>query len=445
MQNSCFKGCCLADWIKINYSIEVMIKKIVESDYKNALLDRFIRYVKICSESDSNASDKGIFPSTESQQEFARLLADEIKKLGLLDVQVTKDSYVYGFLPASVGLENIPPFCLLAHIDTVDEVSGKNVQPLIHPSYDGVPIDLKCGVCLDPKKDEALAIAAKNRETIITSDGTTLLGADDKAGIAEIVTFFECLCANKNIRHGPVEVIFSPDEETGHGMDKVPLELLKSKFAYTVDGGHAGEIETECFNAYGAIVSFRGKSFHTGEARKKGMVNAICAASRFIESIPNNQRPETTDGYQGFYAVMEMTGSIENSKISLLIRDFSEDGMKNRLQMVNNLAFAAASSFGAECSVEFKEQYKNMKSVLDGAPKVTEWLVSACKKSGIEPVFVPIRGGTDGSRLSEMGIPTPNIFTGGHNYHSRSEWASLEQMCMACDVLLHLAEEIALE
>lgn len=419
------------------------MKKIADSDYKNALLDRFVSYVKVWSESDGAAADGGVFPSTERQRDFAGMLADELKGLGLSEVQVTKDCYVYGVLPASKGCEKVSPFCVLAHLDTVDEVSGKDVKPLVHPSYDGVRIDLKCGVSLDPAFDDALRLAGKNQETIITSDGSTLLGADDKAGVAEIVTMLEYLAANKDVRHGPVEVIFSPDEETGHGMDKVPLSLLKSKFAYTVDGGHVGELETECFNAYGANVVFTGKSTHTGDGRKKGMVNAICAASRFVESLPNNQRPETTDGHEGFYAVMEMNGSIESAKVSLLLRDFSEDGMKVRLQMVNNLAFAAASSFGAVCSVEFKEQYKNMKAVLDKSPDVVEKLVAAYKESGIEPVFVPIRGGTDGSRLTEMGIPTPNIFTGGHNYHSRSEWASLEQMCSACDVLVNLAAKVA--
>lgn len=414
-----------------------------DSDIQKSLLDRFIKYVKVWTESNSEKADKGIMPSEEREFDLAKQLAAELTVMGLQEVQTTENCYTYAFLPASKGFENIPSFCLLAHIDTVEEVTGKDVKPIIYPSYDGTPIDLQCNVSHNPAKDSALAKAAQNKETIITSDGTTLLGADDKAGICEIMTLFEFLVAHPEIKHGKIEVVFSPDEETGHGMDKVPLNLIKSKFAYTVDGGHIGELETECFNAYAANVTFFGKSTHTGTARQGGMVNAINMASRFIESIPVNQRPETTCGYEGFFAVLGTEGSVEKSTVSLILRDFSDFGMQERISTVKALAEAAALSFGGKAEYTFKEQYKNMKSELEKNPFVVKNLVAAYKESGIEPVFVPIRGGTDGSRLTEMGIPTPNIFTGGHNYHSRYEWASLEQMSAATDVLINLAQKIA--
>ena len=225
-------------------------------------------------------------PSTSQQKVFAKSLLTEIKAVGLKNAQLTADGYIYAVLPASKGMEYVPPFCLLAHLDTVDEVSGKDVKPIIHASYDGARIDLQDGVVLDVTEDAYLAQAAAGRDTIITSDGTTLLGADDKAGIAEIVSALEYIKSHKEIKHGAIEVIFSPDEETGHGMDKVPLHLIKSKCAYTVDGGHIGQLETECFNAYGAEVTFWGKAAHTGDARRNGMVNAVHTAARFIENIP---------------------------------------------------------------------------------------------------------------------------------------------------------------
>ena len=416
-----------------------------DPDLQTTLLNRFVRYVKVWTESSSENADKGIQPSTERQIDFAKSLADEIKEIGFKNVQVTKFGYVYGILPASKGFENTPPFCLLAHMDTVEEVTGKDVKPIIHASYDGTKIDLKCGITLDVDEDEYLALAAQRRDTIITADGTTLLGADDKAGLAEIISAMEYLANFKGIKHGPIEVIFSPDEETGHGMDNVPSDLIKSKFAYTVDGGHQGQLEIECFNAYGANVTFTGKSSHTGDARNNEMVNSINAASLFIQSIPVCERPETTDGHQGFYAVMGIEGSIEKTKVDLIIRDFSEDGINDKIEKLKHFAFAAAESYNAQVNIEFKEQYKNMKAELDKHPKVVQYLENAYREADVNIFYNPIRGGTDGSRLTEMGIPRPNIFTGGHNYHSIYEWASLIQMSSACDVLISLAEIVALE
>lgn len=403
---------------------------------KKELLNRFTKYVQIWSTSDSEKADAGIQPSTERQAEFAKILESEMKEMGLQDVQTTNHCYVYGSLPATAGLEDREPLCLIAHMDTVEEVSGENVKPVIHENYSGERIVLDSGDIIEPKCDADLAEAGRNGETIITSDGNTLLGADDKAGIAEIMTAVSEIISRK-LKHGKIELLFSPDEETGHGMDNVPLNLLQSKRAYTVDGGHIGELETECFNAYKSDITFTGKSKHTGNARPD-MVNAISMAASFLQNLPKNEAPETTDGKQGFFAPMAVEGTIEQAKVCVFLRDFGKGGMARRKMIVENLAKMTAELFGGKVEVKHTFQYENMKDKLEENPGVVESLVSAYKKAGVEPRFVPIRGGTDGSRLTEMGIPTPNIFTGGHNYHSRTEWASLEQMAKAEEILVQL-------
>jgi tripeptide aminopeptidase len=418
--------------------------KYIDKKASDELLDRFLRYVQIWSTSDSAQADRGIQPSTPRQIDFARRLATELSEIGVRDIKVTDHCYIFGQLPATPGYEKIPAIGLLAHIDTVEEVSGENVKPQVHVQYDGEKIILSHNIELDPAKDRALAQAAGNRETIITSDGSTLLGADDKAGVASIMTAIDCLHKHPEIAHGKIEILFSPDEETGHGMDNVPLSLLTAKCCYTVDGGHIGELETECFNAYKSDITFTGTSKHTGTARPD-MVNALTTAAAFVTSLPRHEAPETTDGFQGFYAPMSMEGSIETAHVCLILRDFSSDGMKKRCALVDQLAQAVATSFGAKAEVVHTRQYLNMKSGMDAHPAVVKNLIAAYRESGIEPVFPPIRGGTDGSRLTEQGIPTPNIFTGGHNYHSRMEWCSLEQMSASCNVLINLAAISAVE
>lgn len=402
---------------------------------KNELLNRFIKYVKIHSTSDSNNADNGIQPSTERQFDFAKILEAEMKEIGLQNVQITEHCYVYGNLPATKDFENIEPIALLAHIDTVEEVSGENVNPIIHENLTSQKITLPTGYEIS---DSDLVEAIKNHETIITSDGNTLLGADDKAGVAEIMTAISKII-KENIPHKKIEVIFSPDEETGHGMDNVPLNLIESKVAYTVDGGHIGELETECFNAYKSEITFTGKSKHTGNARPD-MVNAITMAAQFLTNLPKNEAPETTDGKMGFFAPMTVEGTIEQAKVCVFLRDFGKVGMTRRKNLIDNLAKMTAELFGGKVEVSHTFQYENMKEKMDEHPEVVKNLVNAYKKANVEPIFVPIRGGTDGSRLTEMGIPTPNIFTGGHNYHSRIEWASLEQMMKATEILVNLIE-----
>ncbi|MGI5058433.1 tripeptide aminopeptidase PepT [Treponema pectinovorum] len=378
---------------------------------KTSLLERFIKYVKVWTTSDSQQADIGIQPSTQNQFNLAHILERELKNLGLEDVQVTDKCYVYARLPASKGKEHIAPYCLLSHMDTSEECSGQDVNP---------------------------QLTKRGNDTIITSDGTTLLGADDKAGIAEIMEMLSYLQAHNDLVHSTIEICFSPDEETGHGMDNVPLHLIKSKHAYTVDGGNLGELETECFNAFKSKISFTGIATHTGTARSK-MVNAITMASSFVVNLPKNQAPETTCKMEGFYAPMEIKGSIENAEVTVFLRDFSTKGMQERKNFIDLLAKTTAKSFGGKVQVEHTQQYLNMKEGLKKSPETVKNLINAYKASGIEPVFTPIRGGTDGSRLTEMGIPTPNIFTGGHNFHSKTEWASLNEMCKALEVLINLS------
>ena len=406
------------------------------------ILERFVRYAKIYSTSSSENADKGIIPSTPQQFDFARSLESELKSLGFKNIQLTENCYLYACIPATAGFEKAKPFCLLAHMDTVEEVSGLNVNPQVFKDYDGKVIDLKGGIKLDPSKNSALRQAAEEKDTLITTDGTTLLGGDDKAGITIIVSALEYLMSHPEIPHGKIEVMFSPDEETGHGMDKVPLNLLESKFAYTVDGGHIGELESECFNAYRSDIKFTGVASHTNNARANGMVNAISMASSFIQSLPRNESPETTDGRLGFYCPLKFSGSMEEASVSLFLRDFDKDNMEKRKALVEQLALAAAASFGGKSEVKHIQQYLNMKEGLDKVPFVKEVLINAYKECGVEPVMTPIRGGTDGSRLTEMGIPTPNIFTGAHNYHSASEWVSLKQMLKATEIIIELSSMI---
>lgn len=388
------------------------------------LLDRFCRYVKIWSESDGKSADEGVFPSTEQQWDFAKVLVKELRNLGTRNVYLTDNCYVVGKIDSNIidpeERKKYPAILLMAHMDTVDEVSGKDVHPVI-------------------TMPSAAESPTGEADTIIKTDGTTLLGADDKAGVSAIMTAIEYLMNHyEDLPHGPIEVIFSPDEETGHGMDKVPLNILKAQAAYTVDGGDEGELECECFNAYAAKVSFIGKACHTGDAKAGGMVNALTMAGNFLARLPRDMAPETTEGYQGFIAPMDISGSIEETHIELLLRSFYIEEIDKEKTLIRDLAEKVASEFGGSAQVEFKQQYLNMKEKMDQNPEVVAKLEKAYLAAGVKIVKKPIRGGTDGSRLTEMGIPTPNIFTGAHDFHSRNEWCSLNQMSKAADVIINL-------
>ncbi|HZK19468.1 MAG TPA: peptidase T [Treponemataceae bacterium] len=410
---------------------------VYQKTIRNTLKNRFLSYVKIWTTSNPENAEKGIIPSTKTQLEFAKKLKAELLHIGVTDVFVTEHAYVCARINAIDGYEKAPSIGFLAHMDTAMDVSGKDVKPQIVKNYKGQLIQLKEGVVLDPKTDKHLANA--QGQTLITTDGTTLLGADDKAGIAEIMTAAEYIIQN-NIPHGQIELIFTPDEETGHGMDKIPIEWIQSKQCYTLDGGHVGEVEVECFSAWKSVITFTGIAMHTGSARPK-LVNSVTMCSEFLNLLPKNEAPETTDGYQGFYAPLNVSGHIEQSTCTVLLRDFKNTGIEKRKKNIDSLASAIECKYrGSTVTVVHRQQYLNMKEKIDKNPAVKKTLTQAVENLGIKPIFKPIRGGTDGSRLTEMGIPTPNIFTGGHNFHSRQEWASLEQMCVASEMVLELVK-----
>lgn len=390
----------------------------------NKLLNRFIRYVKVWSESDEKNADNNQMPSTQQQWDLAKILVKELRNLGTRNVYLTDYCYVVAKIDSNItdAQERMkyPSILLMAHMDTSDEVSGKDVKPVI---------------CMMSDRESP----TKKADTIIKSDGTTLLGADDKAGISAIMAAVEYLMNHyETIKHGPIEIIFSPDEETGHGMDKVPLNIIKSKMAFTVDGGDEGELESECFNAFSCTVTFTGKACHTGYAKSGGMVNAVSLAGKFLALLPSQMMPENTQDYEGFIAPMEIEGTIEKAKVSMLLRSFNMEEIEKEKQIVKEIAQKITEENGGSADIEIKEQYLNMKEKMEENPKVLERLKKAYELSDVQVKEKPIRGGTDGSRLTQMGIPTPNIFTGGHEFHSRNEWASLNQMAKSADVLINL-------
>lgn len=403
----------------------------VERDwFERDLTERFIRYVAIHTTSDPHGE---ITPSTERQLDLARLLAAELTELGVADVEITDNCYVIGTLPGGGG----EPFGLIAHLDTSPDSSGENVKPQIHRDYDGGVIKLDSDHRIDPADSPELAEYVG--QTIITTDGTTLLGADDKAGVAEIMTAIRFLAQHPELPHPPIEVIFTPDEEIGHGMALVPLDKLRSKYCYTIDGTDEGAIEAECFTAYKAEVTFTGRVVHPGHARGK-LANAASMAAAFVAALPRTESPEATDGRFGFYCVTEIRGTMGEGFVSLIVRDFDPAEVERRIEYLDSLASAIERAFpGGSVKVKSELQYQNMRSVLEQHPDVLERLEAAIRATGIEPKMQIIRGGTDGARLTEMGIPTPNMFAGGHNLHGPHEWIALAAMVRAAKAIVNLA------
>jgi len=405
--------------------------------FEKKLVSRFTRYVKLHT---TSSKHNNTFPSTEGQRKFAALLEKELKSIGLTDVSVNQNGFVHALLPAvGAGREKQKhTIGFIAHMDTTPDVSGKDVNPLVHERYSGKPLVLKDDVVLSPREFPALK-AYKNR-TIITSDGTTLLGADDKAGVAEIMTALEFLAAHPEIPRPNIEVVFTPDEETGRGMTKFPLNDIKSKVCFTLDGDEEGAIEIECFEAYSLRVTFRGQSMHLGYARGK-LVNAVELAALFITLLPKNESPQATDGRFGYYSCVESKATLEQAEVEVLIRDFDPKEARRRIGTVKSTAAAVERIYpGARVFIEETKQYANMRPALKGFPGLIAVLEEAVRRSGAAPHLKSIRGGTDGARLSQMGVPTPNIFTGGHNFHSKKEWAALPAMVKAAFTIIHIAE-----
>jgi len=406
--------------------------KTVQTDL---FLDRFLSYVKFDTQS---SEESETYPSTLKQLELSKKLMLELKALGLQDVEITEHGYVFGTLTSNVD-HDVPTLGFIAHVDTSPEVSGKNVSPQIHKNYQGEDIVLKN----DPTQviEFGMNPALKNciGHDIITSDGTTLLGADNKAGIAEIMGAIQYLIENPEIKHGRIRVAFTVDEEVGTGTKHFDVKKFGADYAYTIDGETTGEIEDETFCADTAIVRIKGVNVHPGYAKDK-LVNGIKIAAHLIDLLPKDRMsPETTEKREGYLHPHAVKGGVEESEIIFLVRDFDIDGLKKKEKYLENLCREMETKFPkAKLTLEIKESYRNMKLVLDQHPQVVDYALDAVKRSGLKPVKNLIRGGTDGARLCFMGIPTPNVFTGGHNFHSKKEWISVQNMAKAVETIVHL-------
>jgi tripeptide aminopeptidase len=401
-----------------------------------AALERFLRYARVHTTSDPHSET---FPSTPWQWDLLRLVEQELRELGLEGVELTEHGYVLATLPATVEHE-VPTIGFLAHVDTFPGVPGESVRPRV-VTYEGgrLPLPGDPDVALDP--DESPELAHHVGHELVTSDGTTLLGADDKAGLAEIVAAFAYLARHPEVPHGPLRICANPDEEIGAGTDHLDLERFGCVAAYTLDGSTAGELEGETFNALRAIVDFHGVSTHTGTAKGR-LVNPLKVAGDFLASLPRDTlAPEVTEGYEGFVHPDELHGTAERCRVILILRDHDRDRLDDHAALVRRLADESVARWpGSRVEVRLEEQYRNMKEYLDRDPRVLVAAEEAYRREGLEPKRVAIRGGTDGARLSEKGLPTPNLFTGGHDYHSRREWACVRDMGSAAAVVVRLAE-----
>lgn len=399
------------------------------------VLGRLLRYVKIDTQSSHVPAELG--PSTEKQLDLSRLLRDELEQIGLDDVRLDEHGYVYGTLP---GAESAPAIGLIAHVDTSPDVTGTNVKPQVVRGYDGGRIELTgdTSVVLDP--EELPLLQRKVGHDIVTTDGTTLLGADDKAGVAEIMAAVAYLKRNPQIVHAPIKVCFTVDEEVAGGADHLDVERFGAKYAYTLDGAELGEIEAETFNAWHVTVTIRGRSTHPGTAKGQ-LVNAVKLAADFVASLPRETlSPETTEEREGFVHPMQITGGVEETTVELIVRDHDLGKLREHIALIRRLADeVSAREPRATVEVTDEEQYRNMGEVIERHPEAIEAAEEAVRRLGIEPVHTIIRGGTDGARLSHRGLPTPNLFTGGSEYHSRREWASVQDMAAAAATIVELA------
>ena len=404
---------------------------------RTSALERFLRYVVIDTRSDDSSTT---CPSTPGQLELARLLVAELSALGIADAAVDANGYVTATVPASDGLEHRPAVGFIAHLDTSPEMSGTGVRPIVHREYTGGDLALPDDPSAIIRAADNPQLVARIGDDIVTASGTTLLGADDKAGIASIMGAVEQLLADPRITHGSIRVCFTPDEEIGRGADRFDVPRFQCVAAYTLDGGSRGELEYESFSADLATVTFNGFNTHPGYAMGK-MVNAIRVAADFVASLPRDSlSPETTAGYDGFVHAYDVSASVDRTVVKVLLRDFATARLVERRTLVEDLArHAAARHPGCVLEISVREQYRNMREVLDQHPGVVQLARDAMRRVGIEPLERPIRGGTDGSRLSFMGLPTPNLFAGQHNFHSRLEWVSAQDMDLAAQVIVELA------
>ncbi|MBM7870858.1 tripeptide aminopeptidase [Clostridium pascui] len=401
------------------------------------VVERFLKYVKFDTKSDE---ESGVTPSSEGQKIFAKELGRELESLGFTNVTVDENFYVMAEIPSNID-KQVPVVGFIAHMDTSPDMSGKDVNPKFVENYDGgdIVLNKENNIVLMPSEFPDL----KNYigKTLITTDGTTLLGADDKAGIAEIVTAMRYLIDNPQIPHGTIKVAFTPDEEIGEGANHFDVEKFNAHFAYTVDGGAIGELEYENFNAASAKVTIKGRNVHPGTA-KNAMVNSALIAAEFMRGLPQNEVPENTEGYEGFYHLTSIKGDVESTELSYIIRDFDKESFEKRKNFIQQIANKINEKYGKELvSLKVRDQYYNMKEKVEPSKYIVDIAHEAMIEAGVIPKVTPIRGGTDGARLSFMGLPTPNFFTGGHNFHGKYEFIPVESMEKAVEVILKVVEK----
>jgi tripeptide aminopeptidase len=398
--------------------------------------ERFLRYVVIDTQSDPTSAT---CPSTEKQKHLGALLARELQAMGIRDAHLDQHGYVYATIPANTD-KHVPVICFCSHMDTSPDCSGKDVKPQIIRNYRGGDIVLPADPTQVIRFAEHPALADQLGNDIVTTDGTTLLGADNKAGVAEIMDAAAFLTSNPQIKHGTIKILFTPDDEIGRGVDKVDLKKLGADFGYTIDGETAGNIEDETFSADAAIITIEGVSAHPGFAKGK-MEHAIKIAAAIVERLPKQScSPETTEGKQGFLHPIGIQGALEKATLNFIVRDFTEVGLKEKETLLESIVKDVMKDFPRSTfRLEIKQQYRNMKQVIDRHPDLIENAMEAIRRSGLQPVKTSIRGGTDGSRLSFMGLPCPNIFAGEHAFHSRLEWVSVQDMEKAVQTIVHLA------
>lgn len=405
------------------------------SDYKFTCTDRFLEYVKIDTQS---KEDSDTFPSDPKQLELSKKLVEELKVIGLSDAHMDENGYVIATLPSNTTKE-VPVIGFIAHVDTSPAVSGKNVKPQIIKNYQGGDITLPNGTVI--AYDNNPSLADMNGFDIITTDGTTLLGADDKAGIAEIMDALNYLVTHPEVKHGTIKVCFTPDEEVGRGAEKFNVEKFGAQYAYTIDGSTRGEVETETFSADAVVIKIKGINVHPGYAKGK-MVNSVKVAANFIESLPKDKlSPETTEGREGYVHCVSIEGNEELTTLKFIIRDFITAKLKEYEGTLEDLVKKTIEKFpGSEYTFEVIEQYRNMKEILDKHPEIEVNALEALKRLDIKPIQSAIRGGTDGSRLSYMGLPTPNLFAGGHNFHAISEFVAVQDLEAATKMIVTIAQ-----
>lgn len=398
------------------------------------VVERFINYAKQYTTSDPESTT---YPSTDRQLVFMKKLVEELKEIGLQEVEMDKYGYVTATIPAN-GVENSPVVGFIAHVDTSPDFSGENVNPQILENYDGKPVHLKNGVVIDPK--EFPEILNYKGQDIIIADGTTLLGADDKAGVAEIVTAADILRNTKSFKHGRIRVAFTPDEEIGKGTDFFDVKKFGADFAYTLDGGEIGELEYENFNAASAKIKISGRSVHPGSAKNK-MINALNVANQLISMLPATQRPEHTEKFEGFYHLLSLSGNVERAEMQYLIRDHSAEKFKQKKKLLKKVVKLINTEYGKEIiDLKMEDQYYNMLEKIKPVMHVIDIAEEAMKLSEVEPKIKAIRGGTDGARLSYDGLPCPNVFAGGHNFHGPFEFVPIPSMMKSVEVILNIAQ-----